>query len=317
MSHFHDDKENNTDGAPSIVSFVDANGYPSCAHSLHSHPQKNSSAGNDTDKANPISSSKKRSSSAIDPSDIILPGEEDDDDLEIDQSCDQVRRKITAFVNSGVMKVTEFQKVIGVNSNSYGRFMKQRGPYAGCDNQTYEAAYRFFKKRELAGLKMPSKKRKTSAASDKEVDEHDVSNIHLDGEEDEAVPIWDTCDDIRRKINAHLRLPNVTQASFLRALSTSWPSHDQRKLTGKQLNDFLAKTGPMSGNASGVFYAAYVYFEKLRIKQGKKKGKKRLEMEDQWALEGGVPREPVGNRSYIVGRGERPYMDQYGRVRVV
>ena len=254
---------------------------------------------------------KKRPSSAIDPSDIILPGEEEGE-LEIDESCDQVRRKITAFINSGAMKVTEFQRTIGVSAGSYGNFMKQHGPNDGFGNGTYPAAWEFFKKRELAGVKMPAKKRKTSGSSKKDGgnDEYDVSTIHLDGEEDESVEIYDTCGEIRRKIAAHLRAAGVTQASFLRALSTSFPEDNPRKIGSKQLKDFTSKKGPMAGSSSGVFYASYVYFEKLRIKQGKKKGKKRVEMEEQWGGKGGFPR--TGEVRWTCRVNERPVMDQYG-----
>lgn len=278
---------------------------------------------------------KKRPSTALDhdhdlgPEDIHLPGESptDDGDLEIDQTCDQVRHKITAFINNGGMKVTEFQRAIGVNAGSYGRFMKARGADAGFDNGTYAAAYVFFKERELAGVKMPTpakKKRKTTGATKAEGngkgkgdgDEFEVSGIELDGEDEQAVEIYDTCDDIRRKIAAHLRLPGVTQASFLRALSTSFPADAPRKLSAKQLNDFTAKKGPMGGNSSGVFYAAYVYFEKLRIKQGKKKGKKRVEMEEKWGVADGYRGKagfPTKEARFLwCGGDERPVMDQYG-----
>lgn len=97
------------------------------------------------------------------------------------------------------MKVTEFLREISVNSNSYGRFMKRKGPYSGVNNQTYEAAFRFFQKRKASGLKeIPRKKIK----KDDETKKLDISGIHLDGEENNSVPIFDTCDEVRRKIAA-------------------------------------------------------------------------------------------------------------------
>lgn len=39
---------------------------------------------------------------------------------------------------------------------------------------------------------------------------------------------------------------------------------------------------------SSVFYGAYVIFEKLRIRDGKPKTKKRLDTEDARAYKGGV-----------------------------
>lgn len=45
--------------------------------------------------------------------------------------------------------------------------------------------------------------------------------------------------------------------------------------------------GPDTGNTSCVFYAAYVFFEKLRIVESKPKSKHREEMESIWGGKGG------------------------------
>ncbi len=58
------------------------------------------------------------------------------------------------------MKVTEFQRSIDLNSKSYGRFMKLKGPMSGNGNQVYEAAFRFFDDRRKAGIKPQQKKSK-------------------------------------------------------------------------------------------------------------------------------------------------------------
>ncbi len=238
----------------------------------------------------------------------------------IDQTCNQIRSKIRTFIESGEMKVTHFQREIGVSSSSYGGFMKQNGPYKGQDNHTYIAAFKFFKKREEAGLKMPrksdtNKKQKTKDGSTgsrgaKAKPGDEVAGIHLDGEESQSVPIYDTCDEIRRKINAHLRKEDVIQASFLRALSAQFPN--PKSLTSKQLTDFRSKKGPTAGNNSGIFYAAYVYFEKLRIKEGKKKSKLRGEMEEAWGDEGITLR--PDNRGFLCSANERPAQDKNGKI---
>jgi hypothetical protein len=88
------------------------------------------------------------------------------------------------------MKVTEFQKAIGVNSNSYGRFMGYKGAYQGSDNGTYLAAFHFFRKREQKGIKVPKKKVKKDDADQA----LDVSNIVLEGEAENAVPVYDSCE---------------------------------------------------------------------------------------------------------------------------
>jgi hypothetical protein len=205
------------------------------------------------------------------------------------------------------MKVTHFQRECNINSNSYSRFMKLRGPYSGSDNQTFEAAYIFFKKRELAGIK-PQKKKATA----KDLDKFDVSDpaLELDGEDEGEVEVYDTCDEVRRKITAHLRNDGVTKASLCRALGKMTPAGNP--INVKSLDDFLKKKGPEAGGSSNCFYAGYVFFEKLRIKQGKPKSKFRREMEDIWAWQGGFPRRRPG---LIICRADaRPYSDKYGRI---
>jgi hypothetical protein len=57
-----------------------------------------------------------------------------------------------------------------------------------------------------------------------------------------------------------------------------------------------------------------VYFEKLRIKEGKPKGKKRVEMEGVHV--GGMDTERRRDRFWCAP-GERPAMDRLGRVEMV
>ncbi|KAF2114619.1 hypothetical protein BDV96DRAFT_647315 [Lophiotrema nucula] len=51
-----------------------------------------------------------------------------------------------------------------------------------------------------------------------------------------------------------------------------------------------------SGNPSVVFYGANVFFEKLRVKKGKPKGKSRTEMERIHGSAGGIITERVQDR---------------------
>jgi len=139
----------------------------------------------------------------------------------------------------------------------------------------------------------------------------DVASIELPGETSDRVMVFDTCDMVRRKIRAFLVKPGMTQAAFLRALAATYS--DGRRLQGAQLNRFLSMHGPTSGNTSGVFYAAYVFFEKLRIRDGKPKTPDRLEME-RYHPEGFNVSEV---RNYILAfKGERVGVDRFGRVTV-
>lgn len=211
----------------------------------------------------------------------------------IDQNADQIRRKIPSFIESGAMKVGEFQQAIGVNSKSWSLFMGQSGPQKGMGSTVFEGAWIYFKARELKGLPMPKKPRATKAAAGKENAEGkdatgskgkkeaevpSVEGIELPGELEDNVAVFDSCDEVRRKISAHLKLPGVTQAGFLREVAKCYHL-EARTFQSKQLNDFRNRRGAMSGNTSSIFYGAYVYFEKLRVKQDKPKSKHRTDME--------------------------------------
>ena len=250
----------------------------------------------------------------LDPSSIMLPADLDGR-VEFDLNCNQIRTRINAFLNSGEMKVTHFQRELGINSNSYQRFMKLRGPWKGIDNQTMKKAYLFFKKRELAGVKTPTKK-KVKVDTREEKEKWDVSGIHLDGEEEENVPVYDTCDDVRRKINAHLREAPTSKAEFLREICKAFPTQPGKRLQSKQLQDFLGHTGATQGRSGAVFYGAYVYFEKLRVKGGKEKSAKRLEMEEIYTDQGGMSRDG-GRTTYLIAGDMRLVEDEFGRVRTV
>ena len=123
------------------------------------------------------------------------------------------------------------------------------------------------------------------------------------------MPVYDTCDDLRKTINAHLRKPGVTQAALCHALGDMY--HPPRKLSASSLGTFLKHRGPTAGADSAVYYAGYVYFEKLRLKHKREPTKKRLEVEH--AQPNGMPlRSSRGG--FLCKAGERPVEDQYGRI---
>ncbi|KAE8348694.1 hypothetical protein BDV28DRAFT_142936 [Aspergillus coremiiformis] len=242
--------------------------------------------------------------------------DEDDPRLEVFKwDCNQIRRRIKNFIDSKEMKIGEFQKVLGVSSKSYNDFLKMSGQMKGSGSNTYASAHRFFHKRELQGIKAPRKKPISKQAKLDTEQKYDVGAIHLPGEAEGEVPVYDTCDVVRKKIRAHLRVPNVTQAGFLREIVKTYPPHLMKKFQGNSLTRFLDMSGANAGNTSAVFYAAYVFFEKLRIRDGQPKTKFREDMERVWGRGGFDTKSPT-NRSYWCRANEYVYGDEYGQMKV-
>lgn len=226
----------------------------------------------------------------------------------ISDNCDKVRRNIRAFINAGEMRVAEFQRTLGVSSNAYVRFMSQRGHDKGSGCDTYTEAFKFFKKRELQGLQFPRKKKAKTLLADS-----DVSMIRLDGEAGCEVPVYDSCDEVRKKINTFLRTSGMSQAAFLREIAKSYSG--DKKIQPKSLADFRGKRGASAGNMSSVFYAAYVYFEKLRVREGKAKSKHRQAMETIYGDKGFDIKHRRDGKVFCPA-GTYPSEDQYGKIRI-
>lgn len=246
------------------------------------------------------------------------------DDMHTDLNCDQVRTRINKVLDNAIMRKGEFCDAIGSSNAAVNNFLKKRGPMDGMGSDVYFNAWAWFKQREIAGLKMPDVKKRqkteamaaaapattgTSSSSSSSTaaaaaaaraavlsSTPDISNIHLENEETDSVAVFDSADEIRRKIAGHLQTPGLTQAQFCRDLYAQLRMPKCSGIQTKQLNDFRGKKGARAGCTSSIFYAAYVYFEKLRIAAGKPKSVHRLKMEEIWAADGGFDREHDGRR---------------------
>ncbi|EWY81124.1 hypothetical protein FOYG_15400 [Fusarium oxysporum NRRL 32931] len=151
------------------------------------------------------------------------------------------------------------------------------------------------------GLKMPdAKKRQLEESKKDNVDGTpsnatatkalpDISEIHLEGEETDEVPIHDGGDEIHRKINAHMKVTSVTQAQFCRDIYAQFNAPTCKGIQSKQLSDFRNSKGSNAGAKNSVFYGAYVWFEKMRIAQGRPVTKHRVEM--TFVHPGDIPRD--------------------------
>ncbi|KAI1390507.1 uncharacterized protein F4822DRAFT_426355 [Hypoxylon trugodes] len=243
--------------------------------------------------------------------DIISP---DDFEYEPKPSCQAVRNRINKLPDADIMRKTGFAQAIGgrnSNTNSLNNFLKQSRTYEECNNSIYSNT----KKRQTQQAEASTSSNTGSSApkAAKVASLPDISNIHLDGEETDSVSVYDSCDEIRRKVNAHLKLPNVTQAQFCRDLYAQLHATTIKGIQSKQLADFRAGKRAKTGAKSTVFYAAYVYFEKLRVAQNKPKTKHREDMEDIWELKGGFDRETDHRTMYLgAADGGELHFDKYG-----
>ncbi|GKU18770.1 unnamed protein product [Fusarium langsethiae] len=230
-------------------------------------------------------------------------------------TCNSIRRKIRNWIDSGAQKVGEFQKTIGVSSRSYNSFMNRTGTWDGEQTDTFVKAHHFFKRRELQGLPLKANKPKKPkiAADSKAMDKTlDVSNVDpLPGKAQGRVAVYDTCNEIRKKIRAFLAKDGMTQAAFIRALNKNLP--EGQRVSPANLRYFMGCKDVRGGNTNVAFYAAYTFFEKRRIQEGKPKTKFREEMEKAWGSKG-FDTEHGGNQQYTCFAGERPVIDKYGKI---
>ncbi|KAK0719310.1 hypothetical protein B0H67DRAFT_509588 [Lasiosphaeris hirsuta] len=144
----------------------------------------------------------------------------------------------------------------------------------------------------------------------------DVSDIvELEDEDDGGpVPVYDTCDTVRRKIRILLAKDGITQAAFLRAIVTAaYGENSTKKIQSTSLSGFMKQKGPLAGNTSAVYYAAYVFFEKVRIKQKKPKSNDR-EIMEEIHINGVDTTVQSGKIKYVGSASSRLGMDKYGRL---
>ncbi|KAM7199266.1 hypothetical protein V8F33_004514 [Rhypophila sp. PSN 637] len=207
-------------------------------------------------KPKPAASRKRKSTEAALPEEPAVNLDDINvEDMPMNEKCDQVRRKITRFLDSGAMTKTAFAKEIGVSLKSLNGFMGEHGMWKGSGFAAYDAAWEYFKKREVAGLKLPIKRAKKGAAPVAVAEDGaggttaankaaptaaasgaiDISDVHLEGEETDSVPVYDTCDEVRRKINAHLKKPGVTQAQFGRDILAQLHVNKPSQIQGTQI----------------------------------------------------------------------------------
>ncbi|KAH7035561.1 uncharacterized protein B0I36DRAFT_318596 [Microdochium trichocladiopsis] len=247
----------------------------------------------------------------------------------MDESCQKVRGRLTRLFDNDIMTKTAFCDAIGVSSHSLRGFLTNKGTMGGQGSSTYDNAWVWFKQRELAGLKMPDAKRRKQKIADQQAKDKgtatpsgkapakdlglpDISDIELPGEGGDVVACFDNCDEVRRKINAHMKIPGVTAAQFCRDLFAQLSEPETGAIQSSTLTRFRNAKGPVAGAKSIVYYTAYVYFEKLRIAQGRPKTEHRKRMEEAWGVSG-MRRDADDNTRFLTCGNERPWVDEFGK----
>eukprot|EP00899_Mesostigma_viride_P006153 jgi/Mesvir1/15539/Mv03189-RA.1 len=198
-------------------------------------------------------------------------GEDDfNDAAERAFTCSKLRTRISQFLATNEMTKTKFLETIGVNSKSLRDFMSYKGTYQGVSNAAFRNGCAFFYRRDQLAKTAKAKKPPTAASSGSRVDKKaqeaevltKVASVNVPDDE----PVFDDCDEVRRKINMFLATEVMTQAAFLRALGG---------INNNSLRRFLSYGGKDGGAGQDIYPAAYRFFEKLRIANGEEKSSAR------------------------------------------
>lgn len=227
----------------------------------------------------------------------------------------RLRAKINKLLTSTDIKIGEFQKMLGVNANSYGKFMqtgtnsKYKDPWSATQNGTYSAAAFFFFKEERLGKKAIGKLRargsgtagtpaksgsassllsptgpstgvtaKTKSATKPELP--DVTNTRLESEH-----TWLTPSEVRKALQDLQMSHSTSVAGLARAAGVPYQS----------FNNFVKAGGAWGGKDNQSYHPAAALVEKVRIALGKPKSTKRKALEAEVAA-GDVCRRTGGPR---------------------
>ncbi|KAI0397644.1 hypothetical protein F5Y17DRAFT_414049 [Xylariaceae sp. FL0594] len=218
-----------------------------------------------------------------------------------DMAIEEVRQRVRNLLDAEIATQHEFAKMLNCSSSSLSWWLSFEG---GLGRPTkrggsiFHSAYAWIRQREVAGCKVPERlkrvapyvpldpKKKNSTlnggsrsyvrtrrtSSHRDIIQAEMNCIILDGQEDDSVEIYDSCDEVRRKIEEYLspaNNPGLTPTRFCRDLAQMLaPAADGsvRRVGHSQLAHFRSYRGARSGAKNIVFYAAYVFFEKLRIR---------------------------------------------------
>jgi len=236
------------------------------------------------------------------------------------KSPNVIRSELQKYID-GSRTQTNIIDEMGVNNNTFRRYMNPRtykDQWSALQNGTYRAAARLLAKAKFESdmaKKSGSAKRKAAArdgntakkvkcgnenpaasnASAKEDAKLLIDRIQaVQGVSDKEV--YDTCPQLVAKIKKFLTRDGMTKANLLRAFGN---------INSNSLGRFLSGKG-QDQCASVTYKAAYVFFEKLRIMEGKPKTKARLKNESEQIGGFSLTKRRAGGWVYCVP-GEQPF----------
>lgn len=223
----------------------------------------------------------------------------------------QLRSKIRKLLRETDVTAGEFQKMIGVSSNPYCRFMngKYKTTWAAAENQTYDAAAVFFAREKKLGPRAVGKLRKTNGAKGfndgKKSSLPDLSDIPTDH------MTYLTPQETRQEIQKLFKEYKSSAPELARLAGG---------VSAQMVGKFIRATGPWGGKDMHVYEPLAHLMEKFRIATKKPKSKKRKGIDAEIAAgrvnRNGQPFLGVDpNAKFLCFGGERPVRsrDDLGR----
>lgn len=222
----------------------------------------------------------------------------------------QLRTKIRKLLKETDIKVGEFQKMIGVTSPCYTKFMdsKYKSPWRAAQNETYGAAAVFFAREKKLGPRAVGKLRKVTGTKGSDGAAKpvlpDVTDVSTDGK------TYLTPGETRREIQELTKKFKCSAAELARIADIS----------AQMVSKFINAGGPWGGKDMLVYRPLANLMEKFRIATNKAKSKKRKALEAEMA-EGRMQRngQPFlgvdPNAKFLCLGNERPILarDELGR----
>lgn len=239
-----------------------------------------------------------------------------------------LRGKIRKFLETYNVTATSFQKVIGVNSNSYGKFMtyKYKDASSAMENGTYwNAGYFFWSDEQLKPEDSIIKKLKASAsaaekagtdagtgaevgAAGKKPPLPDVSGIELDSSD-----VFLNPKEVRAEVSALKTRYKCTNADLAKAV---WPEKAAAtSQPGAPVGRFLQQGGDFGGEEMDFYRPCALFCEKVRVLEKRPKSKKRKALEEEAETTGRAPFLGLNpNKKYFMPMGGRFSKDALGRL---